>query len=215
MDKLKSSTEVAKIFKAHGIKATSVTRVDQLVDDGQLYVAEKLKRGTGTIYRFRDCDIEEYICAKTTSSRELLKLPFFEKIVEEVGPSIKSFFGDDPGLLISVMPGGFIFSIVLLSYLISEHHCDVKLIRMEPGINRWSHSLLDGKKVLLVDGIAMTRDTLKKLKRLLTERNDIKLKGVRIFVWGDFRGVADYCVYRVGHKSRMNSFRIDLIIDRM
>ena len=203
MEKLLSTGEVVKRLRNYGI--TTSAGVGELVRKEELFAIKERGR-----YQFRPCDIEEYIWARQ-GSRKLLEIPFFKEIIERVGPSIKSFFGDDPGLIITIMPGGFIFSIILLSYLITVHQCNVMLIEMKAEKNSWRRNEINGKKILLIDGITRTGKTLNRIKSLLIERNDIKLKGIKTFVWGDFSGSADYWVYRPKYEDRLNSFQINLL----
>lgn len=199
--------EVVRRLREYGI--TTSAGVGELVRKQELF-AEKEKRGKREFYRFKLCDLEEYIWARQ-GSRKLLEMPFFQEIIGKVGLPIKNFFTNSLGCLVPVMPGGFIFAITLLSYLVRKHRCDVRLVELELVENRWKRDLINEKKLLLMDGITMTGKTLGRIKSLLMERKDIKLKEIKTFVWGDFSGTADYWVYRPSYEDRLNSFKINLI----
>lgn len=112
------------------------------------------------------------------------------------------------------MPGGFIFSITLLSYLVNECRCNIRLIELNPGENKWDRNLINGKRILLLDSLSSKGETLKKIRGLIRKEGvkvNIRLKEIKTFVYGDFSGFADYCIYQPKYEDRLNSFQIYLL----
>lgn len=204
---LLTTSVVARLLQEHGVG--TVEGVRKLVLKGELDAIFEARGKRGT-YWFRGCDIEEYVWARQ-GSRKLLEISFFKEIGEKVGQPIQRFFGHEAGALVAIMPGGFVFAITLLSYLIRQHRCYLRLILMGKDQGPWERNLILGRKLLLLDSVAITGRTLKKAKRLLMERADVNESQVKTFVYGDFSGTADFCVVRVQYNNRLDDLDINLV----
>jgi len=197
MEEFLSTREVAKKLKRYGVGTSAGVR--DLVEKGELSADQVGKKGN---YRFRLCDVEEYVWARQ-GSRQLLEIEFFREMMEKVGPGIRDFFGDEPGCLVTIMPGGFIFSIILLSYLVGQCRCNVRLILTGQCSGPWDRDLINNGKVLLVDGFASTGNTLKKARQLLETRKDIQVKEIKTFAYGDFSETADFTVISATYQEHL------------
>ena len=119
-----------------------------------------------------------------------------EKVIEfvnEVGPYIKKYLGEDKGVILSVCTGGVYYGMRLRSYLIEGRDPDDVLYGEIEKENISLDSLpVDGRKIVVVDDAVGTGSTYKKLMANLEPQIEKSNAEDLIYVvYNDMIGFAD------------------------
>lgn len=118
--------------------------------------------------------------------------PRVRKFVNEVGPKISDYIGQDPACIISIPTGGIFYGMALRTYLLRLHD-DVNYAELPKDGGRLYKHQVGGRKVVLVDDAISTGRTYRGIKgRVDAVKDDLEILDVKYAVEHDIAGLADF-----------------------
>lgn len=149
----------------------------------------------GTIYvHIADVRLEKW---RNRGVDILLDFPTYRELEKKTMPfPVEEYFARDPGCLVCLLPRGITYALALLVSLRRQKK-DVTLIYLGEGAEEQESDLVRGRKVLIVDDIALTGYSIERAKELLMQReSELEIKEIKTFVYDDFAKRADFWVER-------------------
>jgi len=141
---------------------------------------------------------------KSTGLDILKRFKDFGDLPVHIKPSVEQledFLGDDPVCLAS-LPGGVPWALMLMAYLVDSRGKDVTLIVLSDREESDREDIV-GTKVLLVDDISVTGNSMERAKTIMAARKtQLDIKDVKSFIYDDFQEIADFWVRRVHDEYR-------------
>ena len=162
--------------------------------EGKLYIEE---------YNLRDFLLKKKDRAETF----LLLFDSFRKFKEKILDQAEKFFGDEPGCVMGLSPGGIPYALCL--YFALPEGKDITFISPSEE-HIYNSSLIQERKILVVDDSTRTGESINTVKKVLESIDGLNIKEIKIAVYDDFAGCADFAVRRLSYEEHSKSLMLTL-----
>jgi hypothetical protein len=190
MQRVKELTaiQVAGRLKVHSETVKRWYREGKLkgeIKEGRLYIKEN--------------DLRDFLLKRKDTPEKFLQLfDPFKEFKEKIINPVENFFGDEPGCVIALPPGGIPYALSL--YFSLPPAKDINFISLGEK-QLYEPALIEDRKILIVDDATRTGESVKTIKEKLMK---INIREIKIAVYDDFAGCADFAVRRQDYNDHLN-----------
>jgi len=174
--------------------------VRRLCEDGKL----KAEKRGGKLY-IKRYDLRDFLLRRRDKAQSFLRIfsPFRQFEEKIIGP-VEKFFGNKPGCVIGLSPGGF--PNMLCLYFGLPPGKDINFIFLgEEEIH--DRDLIEGRKIVIVDDSTRTGSSIRTIKSRLKGIKNLNLKAIKVAVYDDFAKRADFAVKRQTYDEHLASLK--------
>jgi len=183
---------VIQVADRLGVHSETVKRWHR---DGKL----KAKNKDGKLY-ITEYDLRNFLMKRKDTPEKIFQLFIpFREFKEKVIKLVEDFFGEDPGCVIALPPSGTPYALSL--YFSLPINKDINFISLS---ETWDPILVENRKVLIVDDSIRTGGSINIIKEFLTS---LKVKEIKVAVYDDFAGYADFSVRRQCYQEYLKSIK--------
>lgn len=152
--------------------------------------AENIK---GKLY-IKEYNLRDFLLKRKDKAKVFLDLfNVFEEFGTKIVGMAREFFGEDSGCVIALPPGGVPYALSL--YFSFPPGMDINFFSL--GDELYNPDFIKSRKILLVDDSTRTGKSFEIVKKELESIEELDIKDVKIAVYDDFMGCADFAVRRV------------------
>jgi len=183
-----------------------------------LQVADKLNVHPGTVERWciegklkaqniegklyiDEHNLRYFLFNRKDTAKAFLELFSVFKEFEGIFGEVMDYFGDEPGCVIALPPGGVPYALSLYFSFPPDKDIDFFSLGDEP----YDPDLIKGRKILLVDDSTRSGKSFEIVKKELESIEKLDIKDIIIAVYDDFAGCADFAVRRIKYEEHSKS----------
>lgn len=133
------------------------------------------------------------------------------RFIKVVGPSAERYFGKDPACILFLYPHGTFYGTGLYNWLKGKKK-DVVLSRLEDDGSDLKKNLVQGRKVLVVDGDVITGKAYKRsMEELRFQKEKYGIKDIKFATYVDRKGLADFSVWNYSAEAMWHFQELDAV----
>lgn len=153
----------------------------------------------------KEYDVRDFLLRRRDKAQSFLRLfPPFRQFEEEIAGQVEDFFGDEPGCVIGLSPGGIPYALSLYFSLSAGKDINFVFLSEE---QIYEADLIKGRKILIVDDSTRTGKSVETVKDELKRIKGLNLKEIKIAVYDDFAGCADFAAKREDFQNHLTALQ--------